>query len=435
MGEVSLEEARGRHVLAALSGGADSVALLLLLCEARDKGFLTLSAAHFEHGIRGTQSLRDAAFCADLCRGMGVPFLSESADVPAEAAKTGEGLETCARRLRYDFLYRAASSEGADLIALAHHADDQAETVLMHLFRGAGSDGASGMRRLSGKLYRPLLNVRKADLISILLERNQPWREDATNRHADNPRNRLRIEVLPILRDIYPGCEEAVCRFAETIADENDLLSRMTENFLRERAEHYPGGTILRLNGSWEKALARRALRRLVGAELNRDKLEELLTLTGGCDVTRGLRARRCGDRLYLIRQTEPPKEQPLNLNGATALEGVCVLRSEDAPPIPEKSLRSTQVLDRQSLEGACLRTRRQCDRIRPLGMAGSRSLSDYMTDRKIDPPLRDYVPVLAKGSEIMWVIGFGISRLCMLKGAQGVRIQCKYDGWGGFEP
>ena len=143
---------RGRRVLIALSGGADSVALAALLAEAREALGLTLFAAHLDHGIR-PESADDADFCRALCAKLGVPFLTVRLDVPAEAARAGEGLETAARRLRHAWLRRVKDAVGADCIALAHHMDDQAETVLMHLARGAGPEGIGGMR---GALRRPV---------------------------------------------------------------------------------------------------------------------------------------------------------------------------------------------------------------------------------------------------------------------------------------
>ena len=238
--EIAFEEARGKHVLAALSGGADSVALLILLCRARDAGMLGVSAAHFEHGIRGEESERDLAFCQKLCERMGVPLSIGRADVPEIARRTGRGTETCAREMRYDFLNEIARVMGADLIALAHHADDQAETVLMHLLRGTGPEGVSCMRRISGNLYRPLIGVRKAEIIRFLEESGQPWREDRTNRLTDNPRNALRIQAIPELERAYPGAVRAIARYAEAAQIEDGYMARMTDRFCAERVDILP---------------------------------------------------------------------------------------------------------------------------------------------------------------------------------------------------
>lgn len=432
---VALDEARGRHVLVALSGGADSVALLTILCRARDAGMLSVSAAHFEHGIRGAESLGDAEFCKQLCLDMGVTFVPGRADVPEIARRTGEGLETCARRLRHRFLDETARILGAELIALAHHLDDQAETVLMHLLRGAGPDGAAGMRRVSGKLYRPLLGVRKAEIVDFLRAEGISWREDSTNAVADNPRNRLRLEAIPALERAYPAGMRAMARFAENMAVENDYVSRMTDAFTDARVEVLPNGWRINISGDCEEALLRRAVRRLCGPDLTCAKLMELMEFPPVCDVAKGLRAAVCAGHMYITRRFDAPEPQPLKLDGVTELAGICRISCKGAEPVPEKTLKSTQVLSKTALEGAMLRTRMEGDRISPLGMKGTKSLSDYMTDLRIDRPLRDVTPIVANGRDVLWVVGFGISRLGALDGAEAIKLECNYTGWGGFRP
>lgn len=432
---VALDEARGRHVLVALSGGADSVALLTILCRARDAGMLSVSAAHFEHGIRGNESLGDADFCRRLCADMGVTFVPGRADVPEIGRRTGEGLETCARRLRHRFLDEAARILGADLIALAHHMDDQTETVLMHLLRGAGPEGAAGMRRVSGRLYRPLLGVRKADIIEFLRAEGISWREDSTNLVADNPRNSLRLEAIPALERAYPAGVRAIARFAESMAVENDYVSRATDAFMDARVQTLPHGWRIDISDGCEEALLRRTLMRLCGADLTYSKIGELMRFPAACDVVNGLRAAVCARSMYITRPFAAPAPQLLRLEGATELAGICRISCKDSLPVPEKTLKSTQVLSKGALEGAVLRTRAEGDRIAPLGMRGTKSLSDYMTDLRIDRPLRDVVPIVAMGRDVLWVVGFGISRLCALDGAQAVKLECNYTGWGGFRP
>lgn len=433
---VDLSEARGKSVLVALSGGADSVALLKVLCDARDQGILNVTAAHFEHGIRGAESIDDARFCRELCDRLRVMFIPGHADVPEIARRTGEGLETCARNLRHRFLEQTCGMLGCDLIALAHHMDDQAETVLMHILRGSGPEGACGMRRLSGRLYRPLLDVRKSDIIAFLEAEGLTWHEDSTNQISDNPRNALRLSAIPALEEIYPGAVRAIARYAGSMAVENGFVARLADEFYERRVEKLPHGWRIDISGECEEALLRRALRRICGPELTYSKLTEIIRLNGACDVFDGMRAEICGKRLYITRRFEAAHTAALlKLNGATELEGVCRIACFPVPPVPETALRSAQVLKKSALEGAVLRTRTEGDRIAPFGMSGSKSLSDYMTDLKIDRPMRDMVPVIARGHEVLWVVGFGISRECALDGGDAVRLECEYTGWGGFNP
>ena len=180
-----------------LSGGRDSVALLLILKEVM--GGKHLSACHVNHCIRGAEADEDERFCADLCERLGVPFYSERVDVPALAAKSGLSLETAARQARYEVFRKL----GIETIVLAHHADDQAETVLFNMARGsAGPRGMKPIDKQDGNLLlRPLLNVRREDITRWLIERNETWRDDATNEIADVTRNRLRHEIIPALND------------------------------------------------------------------------------------------------------------------------------------------------------------------------------------------------------------------------------------------
>ena len=414
--------AAGGRVLVALSGGADSVALLRLLMEAG----VEVSAAHFEHGIRGEASVADMEFCRKLCARLRVPFLCERADVPA-ARLPGEGLEAAARRLRYAFLRRAKEAAGASCIATAHHAGDQAETVLMHLLRGAGPTGAAGMREREGDLWRPLLRVKKQDLVSYLRERGQSWREDATNAIADTPRNALRLDILPRLEAIYPGAALALCRFAESQAVENDLLEEEAARWARCRVE-LPGGAFWPLSPPPAPALLRRFFRVQLGAGA---AWERVRALTALCEAPRG-RARLPDGRdvektergLYICRPPSHDLSVPLALAGDTLLSDLGRIIAAPCAPVPIRDDPFAQALARAALSGAEVRFRRAGDWMRPLGMRGRKLLSDVFTDRGVDRPLRDHVPLVARGSEVLWAVGVGISDTCALRpGDEAVKL------------
>ena len=204
--------ASGSHVLLAISGGADSTALLCLLLEARQRLSLVLSCAHVEHGIRGEASLSDLAFVTALCREKGVPLYTAHVDAPGYARTQGCGLEDAARTLRYAFLNRTADAIGADAIALAHHAGDQAETVLLHAMRGSDVHGLCAMRARSGRLIRPLLACSPEALRAYLAAIGQTFCEDATNADRAYARNRVRLDVLPQMERAVPGAGGALCR-------------------------------------------------------------------------------------------------------------------------------------------------------------------------------------------------------------------------------
>ena len=270
------EDVRGARLLVALSGGADSTALLAMLVSARKRLELHLAAAHVNHSIRGPESRADAEFCEKLCRELNVDFYLKNVDVPAAADASHEGIETVARRLRYDALREVRAQTRSDWIVLAHHRDDQAETVLMHLLRGCGGRGIGGMDKFSGDLYRPLLNVSKAELERFLLERGMRWREDSTNAVPDTPRNALRLNVLPLLEQSYPQAARAIARYAQIARREDRLLDEMTDAFLQDRLERVPCGLRLNRPEETDEAILHRALQKLLGESASFDKIDEL---------------------------------------------------------------------------------------------------------------------------------------------------------------
>ena len=417
---IRFDDTRGRRMLIALSGGADSVALLTLLCSRREADGFTLAAAHFHHGIRGADADGDAEFCRELCARLGVQLIEGRGNVVALARARGIGLEQAAREARYAFLRDAQARCGADWIALAHHRDDQAETVLMHLLRGAGPDGACGMARLERGLYRPLLDVPKASLRKYLEDRGIPWREDATNADPGTPRNALRLNVLPEIEKSYPSAAAALARHAKSARIERDFVARLADDFLQDRLESGPYGRRLRLVGDEEEALLRRALRKLC-PELGAEKLEALSGLVrrprGALELPGGTRAERTPGWLYLMPAKRPePAPVALEIPGETDLSGIARIRAELggfslAPDDPH-----TELLDLDALRGAVLRTRRSGDRFQPLGAPGDRLLSDYLTDRKIDRPLRDCLPLVAVKNRVLWVCGLRLSETAKLQ-------------------
>lgn len=407
----------GEHVLCAVSGGADSVALLLMLCDARDAGEIKLSAAHLEHGIRGKESLRDAEFVRQLCKKRCVPLDMGSTDVPALAIERGTGIEQAAREARYAFLHEAKKRQGADKIALAHHLEDQAETVLMHLLRGAGGSGACGMRPISGELIRPLLNVSKTELLAFLEERGQAYVTDATNQEDDNPRNALRLHVMPELQRIYPGANRALKRYADIAAVEQEFMERQTQNYLNENLTWLSFGVRLRILKEAEPALLRRAVLKLL-PEPDSGAVTQALALSDGgrASMPGSVFAERCGNRLYILNAGIARPDE-VELEDGAILSGVCKLKIKAHTPEIRRDDPYEQVLDAKALAGAKLRTRREGDRFQMLGAPGDKLLSDVLIDKKIDRPLRDFMPLLARDNRVLWMPGVGISEQAKLTG------------------
>ncbi len=222
-----------KKIVVAVSGGADSLALADLINRARQRFKLNFCIAHFEHGLRGQDSLDDANFVESFANDLGVEFFCDHGDVANFAAENKISVETAARKLRYEFLSRVRRDLNFDAIALAHHANDQAETILMRLMRGSSLDGLSAMKFCAsspyGLLIRPLLRFKKSELENYCRERKLIPRVDATNFDAIATRNKIRLELLPMLENFNPAIVETLCRFGETAAAESDFINAEVE--------------------------------------------------------------------------------------------------------------------------------------------------------------------------------------------------------------
>ena len=235
----------GRTIVVGLSGGADSVALVDALASLRRRRGFRLVAAHLDHGLR-SGSRDDAAFCAAFCATLDVPLRAATADVRARAARERGGLEQAARRERYAFLRAVRDEEGAAAILVAHTRDDQAETLLLRLLRGAGATGLAGMRPRAGDILRPLLDVSRADVLDHLRERGLAWREDPSNADPAHRRNRVRHELLPYLEARFnPEIRAALARTASLLADEAAHVRAEAEALLGRVAREEEGTLVL----------------------------------------------------------------------------------------------------------------------------------------------------------------------------------------------
>ena len=286
----------GSRVLVALSGGADSVALLRLMQALHAAGVLTLAgAAHLNHQLRGDAADGDEAFCAALARRLDVPFVAERADVAALAAAQKRSLEDAARVARYAFLERAAASLGADVIAVAHTKEDQAETYLLRLMRGAGTRGLAAIQPRAGRVIRPFLEIERAALREYLAALGETFREDASNADVAIPRNRVRHELIPYLQSHFsPGVTDVLARSA--------ALARQDEEFLRDEAIKLTSRVVLSdvtvtldapaLAGApraLSSRVARAALARLAGpSSIHFDHVDRLLALAADGAASEG---------------------------------------------------------------------------------------------------------------------------------------------------
>lgn len=301
---------RGGTVLCALSGGRDSMAMLHILSMLVEEGGFRIAAAHFNHRLRPTAD-RDEGFVRNWCQERDIPLTCGAGDVKAFAAREGLGIEEAARKLRYAFLETAARDMGADRIAAAHHREDNAETVLLHLLRGTGLQGLGGIAPVRGKIVRPLLETSRAEIDEYVTRNTLPYVEDESNQDARFTRNRLRLEVLPLLEEISPGCGGRIAAAAELLREENDHLCREAEALVPEvenDAIVLPIPVLDRQDRTVQRRLVRTMGRKL-GVELTKAQTEAVLSLkTGGClDLPEDLCAVRKPHRLILQKQSLLP--------------------------------------------------------------------------------------------------------------------------------
>lgn len=421
----------GARVVVGLSGGADSVALLHLLRALAEDGSVTLAAAaHFNHALR-PEADADEGFCRDLCATLGVPFVAERAPVRDLARASGLSIEAAARRERYACLERVRLAHAGDRIAVAHTADDQAETVLLRLLRGAGTRGLRGVLWRRGAVVRPLLNCRRDGLRAWLRDSGHSWREDASNLDLTVPRNRIRHELLPLLAACYqPAVVRVLARTAEVACGEDALLEQLAAEGGAPLMARVPGGLRLRRAGlaALPLALARRVVRRaLVAADARHapDLADVAMVLAiagadgpGSADVA-GLRVERFSrDAVLLIKApgtaTVALPERALPVPGVVDLPEIgpgCRLRAEW--PIMQADPRKTgiQARLRGSIAGPLVvRGRRPGDRIRPVGLGGTKKVQDVLVDRKVPRVERDLVPVVTDAAgRLLWVAGHAL--------------------------
>jgi tRNA(Ile)-lysidine synthase len=309
----------GSRLLVAVSGGSDSIALLFLLRDLAENGrFAVAGLAHLNHALRTTAD-RDELFCRELADRLQLPIFVKKEDVKGYARGRNLSVEDAARKIRYDFLEQTAGSFGADQIAVGHTQDDQAETVLLQLLRGAGLTGLSGIRPRRGRVIRPLLDVARSDLRKYLMERGQPWIDDESNEDLGNPRNRIRHRVLPEL-DCAAGASArpALARAAAVAREDADWLDEVAERRYRALAEPVTGGVAIEATalGVEPAAVRRRVLLKALreaagGREIGFEHVEAagaaLMGSAGGSDFPGGRVELRRG-KLVLIQQKPAPK-------------------------------------------------------------------------------------------------------------------------------
>jgi len=456
----------GQRVSVAVSGGADSVALLLLLLEIREKLGIVLSVVHFNHQLRGKASDADEKFVAALAKKLGLANHVGRGDVARMAKREKANVEDAARRARYAFFERLVTEGHVNYVAVAHSADDQAETVLAHILRGTGLAGLGGIHPEAGHVIRPLLGARREELRAYLKSRKQTWREDTTNLDMTRTRARIRKKLLPLLeKQFQPGVVNHLATLAELAREDETFFEAIVEERMAEFTQKSAGGIRIGIGDlldpwktekpSREKtggtqgrekreknqqtlALSKRIVRRIVGGLKTRpgeigaahvDSALELalrgqngktLQLPGGVEV------RRERDELEFLaggsknkKSHTAPREfaHAIDLSsGQTCVkipELGCVfrLRVIDWPQQRGETSERGAVLDRDRLRSPLvLRSWRPGDTLHALGRQHAHKLKRLLNEKRVSRWERDGWPVLTSGGVLVWARGLPVA-------------------------
>jgi len=421
----------GSTILVGLSGGPDSVALLHVLEGLQSTFDFGLTAAHLNHGLRGAESSRDETFVRKLCFQYGVDLTVERAK---GLARSMSNLEERARQQRHRFLNRVADRIGADYIALAHHADDQAETLLMRLLRGAGAAGLAAMSESGpARIVRPLLTARRSAIVDYLHAIDAEWVTDSSNLTPDLFRNKLRLELMPMLeRDYAPGLTYRLTELADEMRGLDRFIAILAQASVKKRLD----GSRLSIAGFrdhdpiFATAILREYLRGHLGdlRRISRAHLSAILELcrssqpSSSTNLPGGWSARREYDSL-IIESTHRIKSRPytmkLKQSGRSLLQmngfrfvAKRYTHGDKNTPVVEELTKMEAMFDAIALKkGLMVRSMNHGDRIEPLGMSGSRKVQDIFVDRKLPRTLREHWPLVTDGDVIVWIPGMVRSR------------------------
>ncbi|WP_438435266.1 tRNA lysidine(34) synthetase TilS [Gorillibacterium sp. sgz500922] len=435
----------GEHAVVAVSGGPDSMALLHLLWRLSGELGFALTVAHVNHGFRGEESDEEERMVEAYARGLGLAFRVAHLDMPAYIRDTGRTGQAASRERRYAFLAETAADCGAAKIALAHHADDQAETVLMRVLRGTGPQGLSGMlaeRSFANvELIRPLLRINKEALVGYCRDEGIPYRIDSSNAKRHYTRNRLRLDTMPLLRQYNPRLEDALVRLADVMQGENAYLTDAAKAAFDSLVRPEDGGFAFSRKAfqGLHLALQRRLIKLLldylaVGPDQQDDfgyVLTEGIRLAvlrvgppnASLDLAANLRFYREYDRILIAAPHHPePFLHYITEEAATAGTGgawqlvlpngrtlrAAVASDRNVLPAEGRNGRDRAIFDCDSLVfPLTVRTRREGDRIRLMGLKGVKKVKDIFIDEKLPSRERAVWPVVTDGEgRVLWLPG-----------------------------
>ena len=428
------------RVVIALSGGPDSVFLIHAMDKLKDLLNISLYAFHLNHGLRGEEAERDMEFCKNLCGTMNIPIKICKRDVAAYARENGLSVEEAGHQLRYSIYADMLDHFNADKIATGHTFDDQAETVLMRLLSGAGKKGLAGISPVRDNyIIRPLIGTRKQEILDFLELSNIPYKLDSTNLDQSMTRNRIRNLLIPLLKEKFnPQIEENLCRIATIFREEMNYLDEITGSLLKKFSKKTKDKAFLDIEEtlSLSPFIAKYLIRKLIAdfsgslkdiSFEHTNSLFELLESQSGTtiDLPGGLKAEREYRFLVITRKGNGEENCSLpdiclNIPGITRSEewGVCI-KGEILEEVPHNvgDNPCSVYLDYDECKGRefILRARKKGDRFTPLGMSGTKKLKDFFIDQKVPRRLRESIPIIVCGKDILWITFYRQSDFCRI--------------------
>lgn len=429
--------AEGDTVLVGVSGGIDSISLIYSLFFLKDALKYSLVAAHVNHGLRGEQSDREAEFVRKIADDLKLPSIIEKIDVLGYMAEKGLSKQVAARELRYAFFEKTARQYSADKIALGHNADDQAETVLMRMMRGSGAKGIAGIKPVrDGKIIRPLIEIKRDEIIEFVKEKGLKYVEDPSNLETYYLRNKIRLELIPLIKKEYnPNIIETLIETAEIIGDEDDFLEGYCSKILSD-INLSKGSTLIEIDTlklkNFHIAIQRRIIRialRMIKRDLLKISavhVEDILNSINkgfsgkSLNLPDGIRVLYEYDRLTLKQVQGKGQGSEIKFNVSLTIPGETILSKPKYKFIAEIispvdmvaagfSLRNkyTAFFDMDKFnEVLRVRNRVNGDIFHPSGMKGSKKLKEFFIDEKIPRVERDNILLIVSGDTILWVVG-----------------------------
>ncbi|AIS53266.1 tRNA(Ile)-lysidine synthase TilS [Thermoanaerobacter kivui] len=418
-------------IVMGVSGGPDSLCMFDILYNLKDVFHVKLYVVHVNHMIRGEDAKRDARFVEELCRKLNVPFFLFERDVKSIAKEKGYSEEEAGRLVRYEAFNQVLKEVKANKIAVAHNKNDLVETVFLNIIRGSGVTGLVGIKPVNGNIIRPLIKIEREEIENYLRERGLQPVIDVTNYKEFYKRNKIRLSLIPYINKIFDvDIVENIYRMSKIILEENEYLEKESEKLFDEVCTHKQDEVLADIEELKSQHIAiQRRIVRLMYQKLKGDfygleyiHVEDVLSLldkqtSSKVDLPFEIEVLKSYNNL-IMRKVKPKEIKPfwnkLSIPGVTEIEGIGRFETTVTEIDEVKNFNTgkyKKVFDYNKMQGeVVVRSRQPGDVISPINMKGSKKLKEFFVDEKIPREIRDEIPLIAIGNEIVWVVGYRMS-------------------------